>query len=91
VVQAEAVRECRLGGLLDHGAVHDRVGVGHAELEDVDAVLHDRHGGVHAGLQVGEADGQVADERTVPGSGPGRDGIGDAAHDCSAFSSMRSK
>ena len=62
VAQTEAARERGLGGLLDDGAVHHGIRVRRSELEDVGAVLGEEHGGVDAGLQIGEAERQVADE-----------------------------
>ena len=62
VAHAEAAGESGLRRLLDDRAVHDGVGVGRAQLEDVGAVLGQRDGGLDARLQVGEAERQIADE-----------------------------
>ena len=60
------------------GAVHDRVGVRRAELEDVGAVLGQGDGRVDARLQVGEAERQVADEGAAALGVGGVDRGGDA-------------
>ena len=103
---AEAAGEGGLRRLLDDGAVHDRIGVGRAELEDVGAVLGEGDGRIDARLQVGEAERQVADEHAAPVGVGGVDRRGDARsqlrpspwprrparlHDGSAPSSYRSK
>jgi hypothetical protein len=101
VAEAEALRERGLRRALDDGSVHDGVAVRQAELDDVDAVLDQRDGGLDARGHIREADGEVADEGAgsllaAEGDGPldgaarGRGGVG-GAHDCSAPASMRSK
>jgi hypothetical protein len=65
VRDAEAPGQRGLRGLLDDGSVHDRVGVGQAELEHVDAVAGHRDRRVDARVEIGEADGQVAHERAA--------------------------
>ena len=60
------------------GAVHHRIGVRRAELEDVGAVLGEGDGRVDARLQVGEAERQVADERAAALGVGGVDRGGDA-------------
>src|SRR5699024_2463092 len=48
------------GGLLDHGAVHDGVGVGQAQLDHVRAVVDEHLRGLDRAVEVGISDGQVA-------------------------------
>src|SRR5699024_795059 len=50
------------GHTLDDGTVHHRVGVGHADLDDVRTGLDERDHGLDGAVDGGLADGQVADE-----------------------------
>ena len=50
-------------GIRDDRAVHERVAVGNADLDDVDAGLDHRHHGLDGARHVRETDGEVADER----------------------------
>src|SRR5699024_8711502 len=77
----------------DHGTVHDGIGVRQAQLDHVRAVVDEDAGGLDRPLQVGVADGQVADQGgAVLGARPVQDlsgaqsgGVGGGPRGSSSF------
>ena len=62
VQQRRSAGDGAFGRALDHGAVGERVGEGHAELEHVRAVVDGGEGDVAGGGEVGVARGDKGDE-----------------------------